>query len=465
MTPCPPLSGQAYQAPGGASLGNLGYTYDAASRQTITSGSLAATTLPTALSSATYDADNRIQSWAGTSYSYDNNGNLLYDGAHSQGWDSRNQLSWTENNDGSYLEYVYNGLGQRTGVWNGTSGTQFLHDGANVVEDWNWTDATAKGAYLNGLATDQTFRRTDASGNSSYFLTDSLGSTLGLTGDAGTSIQTQYTYGPYGGATTTGAANSNTHQFTGLESDGNWLQYSRARYYSPAEGRFISQDPLGQGGGDVNTYNYAANDPVDNTDPSGMFVQFVAACAIGAGLNLLSYGLENYFAGRKGTVGGALTTAAGGCVLGIAFEFVGIGAGLAAGAIVDAIAARAAARLLPEVIDAAEGGGASSLFHYTAADPASIFEDGLLPGRSGNVYLTPEGNLSPLQAHIDLALAPNRGLPGHLFEVDAQGLSAHLGQDLPAATRVTGWPGGGAGGGWEVPINAPIPPWLLRLVR
>ncbi|HEV2952469.1 MAG TPA: hypothetical protein VG015_00055, partial [Candidatus Dormibacteraeota bacterium] len=47
-----------------------------------------------------------------------------------------------------------------------------------------------------------------------------------------------------------------------------------------------------------------------------------------------------------------------------AFEFVGIGAGLAAGAIVDAIAARAAARLLPEVIDAAEGagGGASDIF-------------------------------------------------------------------------------------------------------
>lgn len=118
---------------------------------------------------------------------------------------------------------------------------------------------------------------------------------------------------------------------------------------------------------------------------------------------------------------------------------------------------------------AAEGvpdvAAATKLYHYTSADPASVFERGLLPGKSGNVYLTPDGELSPIQAHIDLGLSPGRGFPQHLFEVDAQGLAEHLGQDLPNPSRVTGWPGGGAGGGWEVPINAPIPPWLLRLVR
>ncbi len=107
----------------------------------------------------------------------------------------------------------------------------------------------------------------------------------------------------------------------------------------------------------------------------------------------------------------------------------------------------------------------STLFHYTSAEPGSVFDKGLLPGSDGNVYLTPDGELSPIQAHIDLGLPGGRGFPSHVFSVDANALSEYLGEDLPAATRVAGMPGGGAGGGWEVPINGPIPPWLLQLVR
>ncbi len=35
-------------------------------------------------------------------------------------------------------------------------------------------------------------------------------------------------------------------------------------------GRFISQDPVGFGGGDVNLYRYAGNGAVNFVDPSGM---------------------------------------------------------------------------------------------------------------------------------------------------------------------------------------------------
>ena len=50
----------------------------------------------------------------------------------------------------------------------------------------------------------------------------------------------------------------------------NGLYYMRARYYDPTVGRFISEDPLGFGGGDVNLYAYARNNPVNRIDPLGL---------------------------------------------------------------------------------------------------------------------------------------------------------------------------------------------------
>jgi RHS repeat-associated protein len=50
------------------------------------------------------------------------------------------------------------------------------------------------------------------------------------------------------------------------------IPISRARYYDPQIGRFISEDPLGFDGGDVNLYVYAGNNPVLNSDPTGQFI-------------------------------------------------------------------------------------------------------------------------------------------------------------------------------------------------
>ena len=62
-------------------------------------------------------------------------------------------------------------------------------------------------------------------------------------------IQSAYTYGPFGNTSIAGLAGINEFQFTGRENDGNGLYYYRARYYSPALGRFISEDPAGVGVG------------------------------------------------------------------------------------------------------------------------------------------------------------------------------------------------------------------------
>jgi RHS repeat-associated protein len=60
--------------------------------------------------------------------------------------------------------------------------------------------------------------------------------------------------------------------FTGREWDPETnLYYYRARYYDPKIGRFISEDPIGFGGG-VNFYAYALGNPVSFIDPSGLDV-------------------------------------------------------------------------------------------------------------------------------------------------------------------------------------------------
>jgi len=44
---------------------------------------------------------------------------------------------------------------------------------------------------------------------------------------------------------------------------------SRARYYDPKVGRFVTKDPIGFAGG-VNLYSYVFNSPVNATEPYGL---------------------------------------------------------------------------------------------------------------------------------------------------------------------------------------------------
>jgi RHS repeat-associated protein len=54
------------------------------------------------------------------------------------------------------------------------------------------------------------------------------------------------------------------------------LSDNRARWYEPATGRFINEDPSGFKGGDANLFRYVGNDPLNQVDPSGLAAKWAS---------------------------------------------------------------------------------------------------------------------------------------------------------------------------------------------
>jgi RHS repeat-associated protein len=244
-------------AVGTASVGTLTYQYDAAGRRTQMGGSLAATGFPSAVGSAAYDVANELTNWNGTTIGYDANGNILNDGTAAYTWNGRNQLI-----SRATTSFEYDAYGRR--ILNAV-GNNLLYEGWNAGQELSGTTPIAN-RILGGI--DEFFSRTDSTGVHSP-LTDALGSVLALTNSSG-NITAQYGYDPYGNTVSSGGTSTNVFQYTGRENDGNGLYSYRARYYSPAFGRFISEDPIGFAGSGPNFYAYAGNSPMNLVDPLGL---------------------------------------------------------------------------------------------------------------------------------------------------------------------------------------------------
>jgi YD repeat-containing protein len=212
-----------------SNLGSLTYSYDADGRRTSMGGGLAAVTLPANVaggSSTTYNADNELNKFNGAGFGYDDNGNLTSDGVNSYSWDGRGQLTQIMHGSTVNATFTYDGFGRRTSKTVSSTTTQFLYDGFNPVEELNGSSQPLANL-LTGLGLDEYFARSDT--DTSTFLSDSLGSTMGMVGSGG-AIATSYTYEPFGAAVSAGETNGNSYQFTGRENDATGLYYYRYRY-------------------------------------------------------------------------------------------------------------------------------------------------------------------------------------------------------------------------------------------
>ncbi|MDJ0358576.1 RHS repeat-associated core domain-containing protein [Paenarthrobacter sp. PH39-S1] len=117
--------------------------------------------------------------------------------------------------------------------------------------------------------------RTSA-GMTSLYITDGTGNPTALI-TSGNYVAVAYAYDPYGVQTITKDTGGNATDQTpytfknGLQDrTTGWVKYG-ARWYNPTTGRWTQQDTLDHplDPGNANRYAYAANDPINLSDPTG----------------------------------------------------------------------------------------------------------------------------------------------------------------------------------------------------
>ncbi len=245
----------------------------------------------------TYDKNNRLltetkviegtteNEIAVTLYEYDNNGNQVkkitdtkaYENQSesfdvyvagktensiitSNEYDGYNQLTKTTD-DSQTITYKYNGDGLRTSKTTNGNITKHIWDGSNIVIE---TDGAGNitNKYLRGI----NLIASDIEGTTNYYLYNGHGDVVQLTQTNGT-ITKNYDYDAFGIEKNIDQNDTNPFRYCGEYYDTETgTIYLRARYYNPSVGRFISEDPIGDG---LNWYTYCNNNPIYFIDSSG----------------------------------------------------------------------------------------------------------------------------------------------------------------------------------------------------
>jgi RHS repeat-associated protein len=261
----------------GAQLHSYSYAYDPA-------GNMTADTIDGSQATMSFNAaDELTQENGATSMAlqYDANGNqtnteltsALSDNAQDQ------TSSMTVASSGAVQNMTYTGRGQSRRTINGPTGgaTSYQYDMTGMGSSTTGSTTTYYTTGPDGELLSERIPNGSGGWNAYYYLYDGLGSVVGLVDSSGT-VQDSYSYDPEGNLT-----NPNTQQpianifgYGGAVFDGKTGLYAMGeRYYNPKVGRFTQLDPLGGG------YGYADNNPINETDPSGLcgFAEFDAPSA------------------------------------------------------------------------------------------------------------------------------------------------------------------------------------------
>lgn len=247
------------------------HTYDATGNRTQTVKDGISTTF-------TYDVNDRLLSDGTATYTYDANGNLTTQTAGTvvaqYSYDSENRLTRFVDATGT-TQFTYDADGNYVKSTSSGSTTQFLVDTENntglsqILEEKDGT-GTLQARYTYGTERLAMVR----GGVSTFYHHDAHGSVRSLTDSTG-AVTDIYQYDGYGRIMSAIGSTINPYRYSGERLDtGLGLYHLRARHYNPQLGRFMSRDPLGgrpRVPVSLHRYLYANADPVNNTDPTGLF--------------------------------------------------------------------------------------------------------------------------------------------------------------------------------------------------
>lgn len=253
------------------------YTYNAANQL------LRAVDSATGETFYSYDADgNRIGERAfvrWVTYSYDAEGHLT--NAQVEVWDG---AEWTYQGN-IHERYGYDGDGRRSrketisaNLGSVIQRREYRYDDVtvwDVLQTYNIAADMTESRYLYDQSLHKLAYWQD--GEMGYFQNDGLGSVLGATDDGGvlSTVENLMRYGDYGEDLVEAPDLPTDDGFTGYERDAyTGLNYARHRYYDAATGTFLTSDPFPtdrQDMLDLHRYLYVQANPVNMTDPLGLF--------------------------------------------------------------------------------------------------------------------------------------------------------------------------------------------------
>ena len=261
-----------------------------------------------------YDSDNRLLQRgvgaAATTYDYDPSGNLTRQTLSASGvvlnydYDTQDRLVAVRRGTVLVARYGYDPMSRRT--WkeqyrdstgqalNPALRTYYLYGDEGLLAEATQEIGLANdGSVLAtvhpviatqyGVTPDSEFssdvlfvKTRNAAGASvvGYYHRDQLGTPLQMTDKTGAIIWSA-SYDAFGQATITTPNASATGVTSNVRSGGQYfdaetgLHYNYHRYYDPALGRYITEDPIGLAGG-VNRYAYLNGNPLAGTDPTGL---------------------------------------------------------------------------------------------------------------------------------------------------------------------------------------------------